>query len=409
MRIRAQRPEVTLVAVLFIEVFRLLLVLFGAVAGFVAGRHVDSSPGPIIGMVLGALIAYVLGGVIGRFVDRERERSMSRFLKIPPGELFAGTLTAVAGMLLGLAIDIPIIALWRSPPAYPLAALLTWLLGSIGFSLGAAKGRQVVAAAGLSRILAPPTEPPAGYALLVDASAVMDRSLMVLGRSGLLVGGVVVPRFVVDQVHAIAQSPDPAGSRRARRGLEALEALREMGVAVHVAENELPEINNLDDRLLEISRRLGLRLATCSKPLYERAVARGLPATELRRIAADLAPDFAPGEKLVIDLIRQGNQPRQAVGFLPDGDMVVVNDAAHAVGREDVVVEVQSTRVTNQGLLVFARLAQPPLRDSVTDDDGEERVPPPAGPGRNAAHHPPPPPAAAGPDEAKPPRRLSSL
>jgi hypothetical protein len=60
---------------------------------------------------------------------------------------------------------------------------------------------------------------------------------------------------------------------------------------------------------------------------------------------------------LIIDLVKPGNQPRQAVGFLPDGDMVVVNDAAHQIGREDVVVEVLSTRVTGQGLLVFARLA----------------------------------------------------
>ena len=36
----------------------------------------------------------------------------------------------------------------------------------------------------------------------------MDRSLLVLGRSGLLVGGLVVPRFVIDQVQTLAAGPD---------------------------------------------------------------------------------------------------------------------------------------------------------------------------------------------------------
>ncbi len=102
----------------------------------------------------------------------------------------------------------------------------------------------------------------------------MDRSLLVLGRNGLLVGGLVVPRFVIDQVQAMAAAPDPSTSRRARRGLESLEALREMRVPVHVAENELPEINDLDDRLLEIGKRLGLRLATCSSRVMDLASKR---------------------------------------------------------------------------------------------------------------------------------------
>ncbi len=65
-----------------------------------------------------------------------------------------------------------------------------------------------------------------------------------------------------------------------------------------------------------------------------------------------------PGERLDVDLISSGRQARQAVGYLPEGDMVVVNDAAHLVGRLNVPVVVASTRQTSQGLLVFAHLAE---------------------------------------------------
>jgi uncharacterized protein YacL len=73
-------------------------------------------------------------------------------------------------------------------------------------------------------------------------------------------------------------------------------------------------------------------------------------------VLADLAPDHVPGERLTVDLVRPGKQARQAVGFLADGDMVVVNDAAHRIGEDDVEVSVLSTRPTSQGLIVFAHL-----------------------------------------------------
>jgi uncharacterized protein YacL len=72
---------------------------------------------------------------------------------------------------------------------------------------------------------------------------------------------------------------------------------------------------------------------------------------------SELSPDHVPGEHLRVDLIRAGRQPQQAIGFLPDGDMVVVNDAEEFVGQLEVEVVVLSTRPTNQGMLVFARIA----------------------------------------------------
>jgi uncharacterized protein YacL len=345
--------------VVFIEVFRLILVLLGALAGIELGHQFNATPAPVIGMTLGALVLYVAGGVLGRYVERVQSTVVERYgPRLPPGELFAGTLTGIAGLLLGAAACLPLLVLVHSDWVYAAAAAVAWLLTWAGFRLGMVKGRQVVAAAGLSRILAPPVEPPPGYAMVVDASAVMDRSLLELGRAGLLVGGLVVPRFVVDQLRTLAASPDPVSARRARRGLESLESLREQGVTVHLAENEVPEIDDLDDRLLEVARRLGLRLLTTSGTLHEGARRRGLAVTDLRRTVDNLTPDYQPGEQLLIDLEREGNQPRQAVGYLPDGDMVVVNDAAHLVGRDGVAIEVLSTRRTRQGLLVFATLAE---------------------------------------------------
>jgi uncharacterized protein YacL len=343
--------------VLFVEIFRLILVLIGALSGYEIGHSSHSTTGQVVGLIIGALIAYVIGGILGRLLRSSGDRAGDRFEHIPPGELFAGTLTGIAGFLLGAAVSVPLLVLVHSPLTWPATAAVAWVFTWIGFRIGTAKGRQVVAAAGLGRILAPAAEPPPGYALLVDSSAAMTPFLLVLGRYGLLVGGLVVPRFVIDQLQTMAAGPDPVSSRRARRGLERLDVLRDLHVSVHVAENEVPEIDDLTDRLVEVARRLGLRLVTCSGQVRETAKRRGIAVTDLRPLANDLTPDHLPGEQLVLDLIKEGNQPRQAAGYLADGDLVVVNDASHMIGRENVVIEVLSTRRTNQGLLVFAKLA----------------------------------------------------
>jgi uncharacterized protein YacL len=341
--------------VVFIEVLRLIIVLIGALAGLEIGRSVNDSPAPVIGMVLGALIAYVLGGALGRFFQRRQGWAVQPFDRIPPGELLAGTVTALAGLALGIVICLPLLVLVHSPLAYPVTAAVAWVMACAGFRVGMVKGGQVVAAAGLSRILAPPTEPPPAFAMLVDASAVMDHSLLALGQEGFLVGGLVVPRFVVDQLQALAAAPDPVTSRRARRGLESLEALREAGVTVKVADNELPEVDDAGDRVLEMCRRLGLRLLTSSGRLRDAARGRGVRVTDLRHLVEQLAPEYQPGELLTLEFEREGNQPRQAAGYLDDGNLVVVNDGSHLIGRGPVEVEVLSTRRTSQGVMVFAR------------------------------------------------------
>ncbi|MBV8462630.1 MAG: hypothetical protein JO368_05005 [Acidimicrobiales bacterium] len=360
---------------IFVEGFRLLFVLAGSVAGFEIGRHAGSSPNSsVLWLVLGAGISYVVGGAAGRFLDQELQHAVLLFRNTPPGEVFAAMISATTGMLVGLVIvGLPLHALVPSSYALIITAVVTWVLASLGWRLGALKGRQIVHAAGLSHILAPQPDPPDGPALLVDTSAVMDRFLLVLGRAGLLPGGLVVPQFVIDHVRTVAESPDPVQSRRARRGLESLEALRAMEVAVHVPDTEVPEMDDANVKLLTVARRIGLRIGTCSSKVVDMAGIWELPVVDLRSLAADLSPDHLPGETLFVELVREGRQPRQAVGYLAEGDMVVVNDAIHLIGRGTVAVTVLQVRPTSQGLLVFARLSDGPIE--LADDADPETDP----------------------------------
>jgi uncharacterized protein YacL len=359
----------------FVEDVRLVVVLFGALLGYELGQRSGDGGGThaIIGLMIGAAVSYVVGGVAGRILDKGLQRGVRLFRNSPPGEIFAAAIISTSGMILGLIVGMAVVAVARAPYAFVLTAGLVWVMAAFGWRLGTVKGRQIVAAAGLSRVLSPAPRPLPGQALLVDASAVVDRSLLILGRNGLLPAGLVVPQFVVDHVTLLAESPDPVSSRRARRGLEALEALRELAVSVDIAHDEVPEVDDPTTKLLTVARRTGLRIGTCSTVVCTAAEEWDLPVVNLHALTTELSPDHVPGERMTVTLVKEGRQPRQAVGYLPDGDMVVVNDASHLIDEGPVQILVLSTRPTSQGVMVFAKLAPPLAMDEASPLEAQPR------------------------------------
>ena len=352
----------------YTEILRLLLVIAGTIAGKEIGASVsNSAEAQIISLVLGALVSYVLGGIIARLVDRELQTALSRLRSVPAGAIFSGSIVGTTGLLLGLALGIPAIALIHSSIVYPLVAAVAWTMAVLGSRIGVAKGRQVIRAAGLANLLDQKEPLPTG-AILADSSAIMDASLEVVGKSGLLTEGIIVPSFVIEQVKTLSESPDPVKSRRAAQGLKALDSLRGEGITVTIVNHILPADHNATEEAIDMAMKLGLRLMTCSsKATVTRSPEEGEagsalpedvlpPIINLAYLEKHLIPEHPPGERLVIDLIDEGRQPRQATGYLDGGELVVVNDASHLIGQKEIPVIVSSTRHTSQGILIFARL-----------------------------------------------------
>ena len=97
-------------------------------------------------------------------------------------------------------------------------------------------------------------------------------------------------------------------------------------------QSDVPAAASIEDKVCVLADRLDARVVTCSVEMTRRREEAGARVLDLRRLVTDLSPDHIPGEHLIVDLIRAGRQPQQAIGFLPDGDMVVVNDAEEMVG-----------------------------------------------------------------------------
>jgi uncharacterized protein YacL len=186
----------------------------------------------------------------------------------------------------------------------------------------------------------------------------MDGQLLPLVRSQLIAGDLLVPRFVLDELQGFADAPDPTRKRRAQRGLEMLDVIRQEA-RLYVLDDEVPEIAEVDAKLVALAKRLQLRLLTNDTNLSRVAEVQGVPTTNLRRVAADLNPSVGAGDVIEVALTKTGREQGQGVGFLDDGSMVVVNGGDDFVGEPARQFVVASVVPTAHGRIVFARIGVP--------------------------------------------------
>jgi uncharacterized protein YacL len=194
--------------------------------------------------------------------------------------------------------------------------------------------------------------------LVLDTSALVDGRFETLAATGVIDAPVVVPRFVLDELQALADSPDKAKRAKGRRGLDALRAIRERGrAAVEILEREPANGAGaeVDRKLVLLAKELGAKLVTTDAALGKLAGLESVTVLNLHEIARALQARAAVGDRLALKLVKPGEGAEQAVGYLEDGSMVVVERARARVG-EEAIVEVTSGIKTSAGQMFFARL-----------------------------------------------------
>ncbi|HSJ03662.1 MAG: PIN/TRAM domain-containing protein [Verrucomicrobium sp.] len=198
-----------------------------------------------------------------------------------------------------------------------------------------------------------------GEPMLLDSNVIIDGRIPKVFTTGFLSGRFVIPRFVLDELQRLADSREPLKSARGRRGLDCVQVLRESkGMEVGVHEDPLHEGQPVDTRLVTLARELNARLLTNDVNLGKVATARGVTVLNFNDLARALQPEVATGDEFELSLVKPGKDKHQAVGYLPDGAMIVVNHAAQFLG-ETVPIVVSGTLQTSAGRLIFAELQMP--------------------------------------------------
>jgi uncharacterized protein YacL len=193
--------------------------------------------------------------------------------------------------------------------------------------------------------------------LVVDTNVIIDGRIADLCATGFLSRSLIVPRFVLGELQMLADARDPIKRERGRRGLEILNQLqrsRDVELTIHESTSE-EEGGAVDTRLVRTAKVLQARLLTNDSALCQVARLQQVPALSLNDLARALRPVVVVGDEIELSLVKEGREQHQAVGYLPDGTMIVVNHARSYVGKTRSVV-VSSALQTSAGRLIFAEL-----------------------------------------------------
>ncbi len=195
--------------------------------------------------------------------------------------------------------------------------------------------------------------------LLVDTNIIIDGRVQAVCASGFLSGCLVVPRFVLEELQRLGDSADPLKRERGKRGFENLEKMRRtagLDLTIHDGTGALEgEDLPVDARLLNLARFLQSRLLTNDAGLARSARLQNLAVLNLNDLSGAMRPVVAVGDELDLSLVKEGRDHDQAVGYLADGTMIVVNHGRGRIGST-VPVTVASAVQTSAGRLVFAEL-----------------------------------------------------
>jgi uncharacterized protein YacL len=232
-----------------------------------------------------------------------------------------------------------------------------------------------------------------GRSLVLDTSVIIDGRIADVCDTRLIDTKLVVPRFVLQELQAVADSSDKLKRNRGRRGLDILKRLQSNPkIELQMHDGNVPELRTgerirVDERLVILAKALNARVVTNDFNLNKIAQLQGVDVINLNEIANALKTVALPGESMPVRVVKAGDQIGQGVGYLEDGTMVVVEQGRSLIGQE-VPIVVTSVLQTPAGRMIFGRPDQQRLSGSGSHTPYAGPNPTPSGAGSGLANPP---------------------
>jgi uncharacterized protein YacL len=338
--------------------------MIGMVLFALVGARLGVAAAPAFGLpelgisFIFALVGVLFGLIMTPLLVVRPVRALRRFVNEMPVEaLFTTLIGLLLGLLIGLLAAYPL-SLLESPfgELLPVIALLlavyllttifnvrsreVWMFFSEWFGIGP---KRSLLGAGTER------------QLILDTSILIDGRIVDIAKTGFIGGTLVVPRFVISELHRVADSSDAQRRNRGRRGLTKLNELqREAGVAFKIIEEDVEEIPEVDDKLIALALRMNSPVVTIDFPMNQVAAAQGATVLNINALANAVRSAYIPGETFAMRIIQDGKEQGQGVGYLEDGTMVIVESGKEFMDR---TIYVEVTKLINRetGRIIFAK------------------------------------------------------
>lgn len=193
---------------------------------------------------------------------------------------------------------------------------------------------------------------------IFDTSVIIDGRILEIMKTGFIEGPIIIPEFVLVELRHIADSSDSLKRVRGRRGLDILNKIQEeYGIEIYNTDNEksLKEIPEVDVKLLKLAQLKNGKVVTNDFNLNKVATINGVKVLNINELANTLKPVVLPGEEMTVHLVKQGKDNSQAIAYLDDGTMIVVEDGRKMIGQT-ITINVTSVLQTSAGRMIFGRV-----------------------------------------------------
>ncbi len=345
-----------------------------------------------ISRIIGAVVFTVLGWRIGDALSSRQDPSDIRFIlalslagaalgllitpwitirpytwfrhkmrQIPASQLVAMTLGLIIGLIIAALTAFPLSLLpepWKN--VLPFIALVVfgyvgaWVMmirerdifNVLGGRFGRSEGRRGEAN--------PSSNGSGERIVLLDTSVIIDGRIADVSRTGFIDGVMTIPRFVLNELQHIADSPDALRRNRGRRGLEMLNKLqKESVIPIRISDMDAEDVREVDDKLIRLAKNLKCPVLTNDYNLNKVAELQGVRVLNINELANAVRAVVLPGENMHVRVVQEGKELGQGVAYLDDGTMVVVENGRKFIGS---AIDVTVTRMlqTNQGRMIFA-------------------------------------------------------
>ena len=350
------------------RIFRFIGLIFFAIIGWQVGVIITQTQNPFTDLFSLRYIVplTVLGAVIGWIVapwltTRPAKWAMRSIRNIPIEDVVAGVIGLALGLMVAALLSIPLAQL-PDPFGQILPFAASIIFAYLGAMIAVLRGEDLVRLIGRLRRQEEEKEAErAGTAtingprpILLDTSVIIDGRIADVAKTGFLTGPLLVPRFVLNELQYIADSPDAMRRARGRRGMEVLDELQTLEKPkLEISDLDPAQVREVDEKLIVLAREHGFGVMTNDYNLNRVAAIQGINVLNLNELANAMKAIYLPGEQMRLRVIQEGKELDQGVGYLEDGTMVVIEGGQRYIGRE-INLTVTKVLQTSAGRMIFA-------------------------------------------------------
>ena len=317
-----------------VYLYRWLFLLLGGLGGFILTPYITTRPARAIRVKLGHLSAETLfAGLVGLIVGLLTAALLSFPFSQLPGVL--GQILPFIGVIVFAWLGISLFVMRQGD-----------IMGLFSALSGRSEGGSSSSWTNLNRTI------------LLDTSVIIDGRVADIAKTGFLPGTLLIPRFVLNELQYIADSPDGLRRQRGRRGMEVLAELQKLpNILVRISDINAEGVREVDDKLVVLARQLKCPILTNDFNLNRVAELQGVTILNINELANAVKSVVLPSEHMTLNIFQEGKEYGQGVGYMDDGTMVVVENGHDYIGeyKEVVVTKVLQTAA---GRMIFARVEE---------------------------------------------------